>query len=231
MSELRTLNPSEMTTLLDQAMAMRASASLRAHDSVRMLGQLHVCSFQAGAAICLEGAKHRDYLPPDGTEVTLSIVMGDLAISCPTRMIASEECGGNPPLLRTAWPEQPLEFHKREEVRVATPALPPLEGILLRAGQRLPVKLINLTETGMGLGLGTLASFQPLERVEVETHLPGGASFRAVGEVRHFETLEGDELPTRVGLVLVDLPAAIQDSLRSLIQARRMYLSQDLREN
>lgn len=208
---------------------MRAFASLRAQDSVRMLGQLQVVRLEPGTAIWLEGAKHRDHLPACGRPVILSLILGDRAISCSTVMLSSHEEAPHPPLLRTAWPVQPLEFHKREEVRVATPSLPPLEGTLIHQGRRLPVKLLNFTETGMGVGLEAIESFEPLEQVEVETQLPGGDPFRALAEVRHFETLEGDPLPTRIGLVLLNLPAGIQVSLRSLIQARRMYLSQDLR--
>ena len=230
MSQLRTLTESELEALLREALAMHASVSLRARHSVRMLGQLHVERLEPGAAIWLEGAKHRDHLPPAGTPVLVSLILGDRAISCPTVMLEPHEDHPNPPLVRTAWPSQPLEFHTREEVRVATPTLPPLEGVLLHQGRRLPVMLLNLTETGMGVGLAADESFEALEQVEVETHLPGGASFRVLAEVRHFETLDHDPLPTRIGLVLLNVPPDILVSLRSLIQARRMYLSQDLRE-
>jgi len=37
-------------------------------------------------------------------------------------------------------------------------------------------------------------------------------------------------MPTRVGLILESLPAETRDALRRLIQARRMYYSQDIRE-
>ena len=230
MSEWRTLNDAELLALLQEAMALKAAASLRAQDSVRMLGQLRVTRVDPMGAVWLEGAKHRDHLPPAGKPVILSIILGDRAVACPTQMLASVEDEPNPPMLRTAWPSQPLEFHTREEVRVANPVLPPLEATLLHRGRRLAVKVLNLTEMGLGLGLAGHEVFEQHERLEVETHLPGGDLFRALGEVRHFETLEGDPLPTRVGLVLLDVPPAIQDSLRSLIQARRMYLSMDLRE-
>lgn len=231
MSELRTLTETELQALLEEALAMRAAASLRAQHAVRMLGQLHVARLEPGEAIWFEGAKHRDHLPPVGTPVILSLILGDQAVSCPTVVLESREDAPNPPLLRTAWPTQPLEFHKREEVRVATPSMPPLEGTLIHQGRRLAVKLLNLTETGMGVGLEAVEHFEPMEQLEVETHLPGGEPFRVLAEVRHFELLEADSLPTRIGLVLVDLPPAIQVSLRSLIQARRMYLSQDLRDS
>ena len=224
------MNDSDLEALLQEAVVLKAAASLRAQDSVRMLGQLRVTRVEPLTAVWLEGAKHRDHLPPAGTPVILSLILGDRAVACPTRMLASVEDEPHPPMLRTAWPSQPLEFHKREEVRVANPALPPLEASLLHRGRRLPVKVLNLTEMGLGLGLADLETFQQHERIEVETQLPGGALFQALGEVRHFEILDGDPLPTRVGLVLLDVPQAIQDSLRSLIQARRMYLSQDLRE-
>lgn len=230
MSELRTLNEPELEVLLKRALASRSSASLRVEGSVRMLGQLRVEELEPGSAIGLLGAKHRDYLPPAGTRVTLSLIMGAEAVTFRTVMLEPLEDPRNPPMLRTAWPNPAVEFHKREEVRVANPALPPLVATLIHQGQRVEAKLLNLTETGMGLGLASIATFLPFEQVEVETCLPGGTVFRAKGLVRHFEFLADDVMPTRLGLVLTMLPADIRDSLKSLIQARRMYYSKDIRE-
>jgi hypothetical protein len=231
MSELRTLNPAEFLALLTQARDDRASASLRADGSLRMLGQLRVAILEPEEAVQLVGTKLRDNPPPSGSPVTFFLVMGPEAMAMRATML--EPLVGDsstPPILRISWPAQPVEVRLREEVRVATPDLPPLEAVLVHKGQRFPAKLLNITETGMGLGLGEVLDFQPQDRVEVETCLPGGEPFRASGELRHFQVIEEEELPTRLGMVLEAMPAFARESLRRLVQARRMFLSLDLRE-
>lgn len=233
MSVMRTFSDSGLETLLVKAMDSLSAVSLRADGSVRMLGQLRVCELEPGVALQLQGAKHRDQLPPEGTAVTLSLILGDEAVSIQTLMLAPlpVPAGRNyPPILRAAWPGQVLEFHRREDVRVASVDLPSLAATLVHRGRRYPAKVLNLTEMGMGLGLAEAVGFQPQDRVEVETCLPGGAPFRVQGDVRHFEVLEEAELPTRVGLILLTLPEEGKAALARLIQARRMYLSQGLRE-
>ena len=230
MSESRTLNEPDLEALLRSAMASQASASLRADGSVWMLGQLRVQGLEPGVAIHLLGAKRRDQLPPEGTEVTLSMLLGDDAIAIHTVMLKPLEDIQDAPLLRTAWPTQSLEYRRREEVRVAYSALRPLCATLLHQGRRLEAKVLNLTETGMGLGLMVKASFNPQDRVEVETCLPGGTPFRVTGDVRHCEFLDDLAMPMRMGLILVDVPPEIRESLHRLIQARRMYYTQNLRE-
>ena len=132
--------------------------------------------------------------------------------------------------MRAAWPEEAPDCHRRDEVRVATPALPPLKATLLVQGRRLQAELLNLTENGLGLGLKE-APPVPLEgEVLVETQIPGGIPLRMVGEVRHWDQRQGDPLPFRVGLVLRDLPPAAQESLRRMIQARRIILSDSIRK-
>ena len=229
-SPLRTLNEPDIEALLRRAMDTKATASLRAGGSAWMLGQLRVLDLQPGAAIHLLGAKRRDQLPPEGTPVTLSLLLGDAAIALQTLMLKPLEQQQDAPLLRTAWPTQALEIGQREQVRVAYSALRPLGATLRHQGQSLEAKLLNLTETGMGLGLAVPVSFKAQDRVEVETCFPGGEPFRVTGEVRHCEFLAGDPMPTRMGLILVDLPPEIRGSLHRLIQARRMYYSQNLRD-
>ena len=97
-------------------------------------------------------------------------------------------------------------------------------------GQRCAAKLLNLTETGMGLGL-LLDRPAPLQGgAVVETHLPGGSMLSLAGEVRHWERLEDDPLPVRMGLVLRDLSAEVREELRRLIQVRRTIRSEAIRE-
>ncbi len=117
-------------------------------------------------------------------------------------------------LLRAAWPTRPLEWHRRDEVRVATPDLPPLGATLRVLGQAWPAELLNLTETGVGLGLRQAPPFALQGEVQVDTLLPGGMALHLVGDVRHSGRLDGDPLPVRLGLVLRGLPGEMREALR-----------------
>jgi hypothetical protein len=199
-----------------------------------MLGQLQVVGLETGTAIHLGGAKHRDLLPPPGTPVTLSVLLDEEVVSMGTMLLeplAEARTGRQRPrVLRTAWPDQALEFHRRDEVRVATPEHPALEATMSFQGKAYNAQLLNLTETGIGLGLKQ-APLLPLNgEVVVATMLPGGFPLRLVGEVRHWERLEYDPLPVRVGLVLKDLPAEERESLRRMVQARRILRSEAIRD-
>jgi len=231
MAELRALSEDDLVRLLTRAQGERSSASLRADGTVRMLGNLHVEGLEQGVAIRLLGAKQRDNLCPEGTPVTLSLIMGEEAVAIPTRILEGAEAGAEgQPLVRVAWPDRPLEFHRRDEVRVATLDAPSLGATLIYRGRSYAARMLNLTEMGMGLELGEEVTLALQDQVTVESILPGGAPFRATGQVRHWQILEGDGMPTRVGLILESLPAETRDALRRLIQARRMYYSQDIRE-
>ncbi len=221
-----------LEAILWKAKKSGTSASLRAEGAVKMLGHLHVHSLETGASIHLEGLKLRDSLPPAGTAVTLTLIQGDEVISIRTRLLEPLPAGTGPqvpPVIRAAWPTEPLEIHPRREVRVATPDLPPLEATILWQGRRLEAKLLNLTDMGMGLGLREPLTFSYHDQVEVVTNLPGNEALTVAGDVRHSESLEGDELPTRVGLVLVDLSPETREALQRFIQARRMDRSTAMR--
>jgi len=221
-----------LEAILNKAKKSGTSASLRAEGAVKMLGHLHVRSLETGTSIQLEGLKLRDILPPAGTAVTLTLIQGDEVISIRTRLlepILTESEPKLPPVLQAAWPTEPLEIHPRREVRVATPDLPPLEATIFWQGQRLEAKLLNLTDMGMGLGFKDTLTFAYHDQLEVVTNLPGNELLTVSGDVRHSEALEGDELPTRVGLVLVDLPPETREALQRFIQARRMDRSTSMR--
>jgi hypothetical protein len=113
---------------------------------------------------------------------------------------------------------------------VATPDLPSLEAVLITGGRRISARLLNLTETGMGLGLRDPTPLAIHSAVVVETHLPGGTPFKTSGEVRHSEVLADDPLPGRVGLVLGDIGPECREALRRFVQARRMDRSATLRK-
>lgn len=210
---------------LDKARRKGASISLRAEGDIKILGHLHLQSLVPGTAVLLDGAKLRDSLPPEGTSVALTLVLGDEVVTLHTCMlppVAREKAGRKPPLIQVAWPTVPMEIHPRREVRVATPDLPPLEATIRFQGRTYHAKLLNLTELGMGLGFADPLTFDYHESMDVETSLPGAPLFQVRGDVRHSEYLPGNELPTRVGLVLTDLAPEARETLSGFVQARRM---------
>lgn len=234
MSDTNGLSGNKLESLLLQAKEECAYASIRAIGSPRILGDLQVRGMEPGRALQLMGVKRREQFPPPGTEVILSILLGDEVISARTTLLEpivfAEGDTMFPPVLRVAWPEQAIQTHRRHEVRVATPDLPPLEATLEYEGRKLRVRLLNLTETGMGLGLEEKVSIPPRTEVVIETTLPGGDLIRTVGEVRHAETVEREPLPMRLGIVLSRMSDPIRDTLHRFIQARRMDRSEELRK-
>ena len=235
MPESRRLNPRDLEILLTRVKDSRCPASLRVDGTSRMLGQLLVRGLESGAAIQLAGIKYRDRVPSPGTEVSLSFLLDDEVVSLRTLMLEPLPVGDGgrlrPRVLRVAWPAQPLEVHHRDDLRVAAPELPPLGATLVFRARRLEAKLLNLTETGMGLALREVLPVRVQEEVEVETLLPGAIPLLLVGEVRHWEELDTDPLPFRVGLVLRDLQPEVREALRRMIQARRIIRSEDMRES
>lgn len=233
MSELLPLSQEDLGALLNRVRTTRGSASLRVDGTNRILGHLEVRAVEPGAAILLGGAKRRDRLPAPGTAVTLSFLLDEGVVSLRTELLEPLAAEGErhpARLLRAAWPTRPVEWHRREEVRVATPDLPPLGATLRVLGQAWPAELLNLTETGVGLGLRQAPPFALQGEVQVDTLLPGGMALHLVGDVRHSGRLDGDPLPVRLGLVLRGLPGEMREALRRVIQARRSIRSEAMRE-
>ena len=234
MAQNNGLNGPELEALLYRAKEECAHASIRAVGSPRMLGDLQVRGLESGQAVQLMGVKRREQFPPPGTVVILSILLGDEVISSRTCLlepiIFAEGDTMFPPVLRVAWPSQAIQTHRRRDVRVATPDLPPLQATVEFGGQRLQAHLLNLTETGMGLGFSEKLSIPLKTRVEVETRLPGGELIRTPGEVLHSEIVEHESLPLRLGLVLGLMTDQVRDTLHRFIQARRMDRSEELRK-
>ena len=233
MSEFRNLNQHELEALFRQARESRAPVSIRAVGSVRLLGDLHIGGSEAGVALHLNGAKRRDQLPPKGTPLAVSVVLKEEIFSLRSRMLEPILCGESdtlyPPVLRIEWPQPSVEVHQRGDVRVATMDLPPLEGSLEFKDRVYGAKLLNLTETGLGMGLTEQIFIDLHAQVEVETELPGGIRLRTTGKVCHLEWLDEDPLPTRIGLVLGCMTDQTREALRSFIQARRTDRSEHLR--
>ncbi|MBL0312524.1 MAG: PilZ domain-containing protein [Holophagaceae bacterium] len=224
----------ELETMLRDAKDLKASVSLRAMGSNRMLGDLRLAGIEPGIAMHLIGAKRRDQLPEEGTMVTLSIILGDQVVSLDspvlTPLVATEGDTMFPPILRLAWPARGLELKRRRDMRMASADQAPLVGKLKAQDQTWDVKVLNLTETGMGLALPASANLPLRQKVQVQTTLPGGALFSCHGEIRHLMHMEGDPLPTRAGVVFWGQPGEGQEDLRRFIQDRRTDRSQSLRE-
>lgn len=223
----------ELETMLKEAKELRASVSLRAEGTNKMLGDLHFSGIQPGVAIHLSGAKRRDQIPAEGAMVALSIILGEEVVSFDSpviaALVATEGDTLFPPILRVAWPTRGIEIKRRRDMRVASADQAALVGTLKTLENSWQVKVMNLTETGMGVALPETAKLSLRQKVQVETTLPGGAFFSSHGEIRHLMHMEEDTLPTRAGIVFYGLPGEGQDALRRFIQDRRTDRSERLR--
>jgi len=234
MPQAHPMDKDQLEALLRKAKETHAPASIRALGSPRLLGDLEVCGLEPGHTIHLMGAKRRDQIPPLGTEVTLSLLVEDEVITAHTTLleaiISSEGDTLFPPILRVAWLDKAIEFHRRKDVRVATPNLPPLKALLTFEGSSREAHLLNLTETGMGVGVAEEMPLLPHARVEIEVLLPGGHPLKVSGEVRHSELLDHDPLPTRIGLVFSEISPESRETLHRFVQARRTDRSEVMRK-
>ena len=77
-----------LETMLQEAKDLKASVSLRAMGTNRMMGDLHLAGIEPGVAMHLMGAKRRDQLPEEGTMLTLSIILGDQVVSLDSPLLA-----------------------------------------------------------------------------------------------------------------------------------------------
>ena len=113
MSEQIFPSDEELETLLREAKNLKASVSLRAMGTNRMMGDLHLAGLEPGVAMHLMGAKRRDQLPEEGTMVALSIILGDQVVSLDSPLLAPlEAVEGDtmiPPVLRIAWPTRGID--------------------------------------------------------------------------------------------------------------------------
>lgn len=221
----------ELDALLIAAGKVASPASLRESGSLRMLGDLQLHSLEPGKWLLFKGAKRRDQHPPVGTVLTLSLILGGECYALRTTMgepLSSPVETG--PLVRVSWPTEILERHRAEDLRVASPGLPALDAQVSVGGRLYAAKLLNLSETGIGLGFPQSFPLVLRAHLDVETFLPGGIPFQITGEVRHMEILEGESLPLRVGVVMGSMEGASREGMRRFIQARRTMLSDMLRK-
>lgn len=218
---------------LIQARLTRAVASLRLQGaSPRLLGDLTIHSFRAGSSLELAGLHPRDARPAEGTPVTLTVLLGEEVLTLDSLLLAPifEESGD--PLLRLDWPHEPAHLHRRRDMRVAGPdqSQAPIKARVLLGGRSFDALLVNLTETGVGLALEETLMVDLHATLEIDAELPDGAILHCPGEVRHLAYLEGQDYPTRIGVVLHPKTESDIDPIHRFIQARRTDLSQRFRQ-
>jgi c-di-GMP-binding flagellar brake protein YcgR len=216
---------------LIQARLTRAVVSLRLRGaSSRLLGDLRLHAFRVGSGLDLAGLHARDRVPAGGTPVTLTILLGEEVLTLESVLLAPGPDEAGAPLLQLAWPSQPARLHRRRDLRVAAPDQSPLKARVGLGGREFDALLVNLTETGVGLAFQESLMVELHAAVEIDAELPDGALLHCPGEVRHLTYLEGQDYPTRLGVVLNPMARADLDPIHRFIQTRRTDRSQSFRQ-
>ena len=217
---------------LIQARLTKAVTSLRLQDAnSRLLGDLRIHAFRPGSALELSGLHARDSVPAEGTHVTLTTLLGDEVLTLESRLLPAHHQESGTTLLCLEWPQEPARLHHRRDVRVAGPDQAPLKVRVELGGRRLEALLVNLTETGVGLALEEALMVDLHTQVDIDAELPGGALLHCPGEVRHLTYLEGQDYPTRLGIVLHPGPDTDLEPMHRFIQARRTDRSHRFRQS
>lgn len=207
---------------LIQARLTKAVASLRLQGAnSRLLGDLRVHNFRPGKVIELAGLHVRDSVPTEGTPVTLTILLGEEVLTLESLLLAPIPDGTGNTLLCLDWPRESARLHYRRDVRVAAPDQSPLKVRVGLGGRHHDALLVNLTETGVGLAFEEALMVELHAAVDIDAVLPDGAVLHCPGEVRHLTYLEGQDYPTRLGIVLDPQPDTDLEPIRRFIQARR----------
>ncbi|GLH66260.1 PilZ domain-containing protein [Geothrix edaphica] len=217
---------------LIQARLTGAVASLRLQTaSSRLLGDLRIHAFRPGSTLELSGLHARDAVPAEGTPVTLTVLLGEEVLTLESLLLPPLLDDKGDTLLRLDWPHESAQLHRRRDMRVAAPDQSPLKVRVGLGGRILDALLVNLTETGVGLALEEALIVDLHAPVEIDAKLPDGSVLHCPGEVRHLAYLEGQEYPTRLGVVLLPSPGMDFEPIRRFIQARRTDRSQGFRQS
>lgn len=221
MAQDLSLSAPVLEQFLIQARFTKAVASLRLHDEhARLLGDLRVRTFRPGAFIELAGLHPRDQVPPQGTGVTLTVLLGDEVLTLDATLLAPRHRESGT-MLRLEWPREHTALHRRRDMRAAGPDQSPLQASVTVGGRCLEARLVNLTEASVGLAFEESLQVDLHERVEIAATLPDGGSLCCPAEVRHLTYLEGQPFPTRLGVVLTPEPGCDLEPVHRFIQARR----------
>lgn len=230
MGHSSTLTAAVLEQFLIQAHLTGAVASLRLQGApARLLGDLRIQGFRPGSALELSGLHVRDAMPVEGTAVTLTVLLGEEVLTLESTLLPSTHADGDA-LLCLAWPQESARLHRRRDMRVAAPEQSPLKAHVRLEGRSLDALLVNLTETGVGLAFREVLMVDLHAAVDIDAELPDGAVLRCPGEVRHLTYLEGQDYPTRLGVVLHPAPGADLGPIHRFIQARRTDRSQGFRQ-
>ncbi len=232
MSHASLLSAPVLEQFLIQARLTKAVASLRLQDAnSRLLGDLRIHAFRPGSALELSGLHARDSVPTEGIPVTLTVLLGDEVLTLESHLLPPLHHESGTTLLCLEWPQEPARLHHRRDVRVAGPDQTPLKVRVELGGRRLEALLVNLTETGVGLALDEALMVDLHTQVDIDAELPDGALLHCPGEVRHLTYLEGQDYPTRLGIVLHPGPDTDLEPMHRFIQARRTDRSHRFRQS
>jgi len=231
MSHTYHISPTVLERFLIQARLTGAQASLRLEGMhSRILGDLHIHNLRPGESLALSGLHTRDSVPVQGTQVTLTVLLGEEVLTLRTNL-GRPTTEAEATILNLVWPETPAKVHPRRDVRVAAPDQHPLSAKVGLGNRVLDALLVNLTETGVGLAFREPLMMDLHTLVEIDADLPDGASLHCPGEVCHLTYLEGQDYPTRLGVVLSPTPTTDLGPMLRFIQARRTDRSQSLRQS
>lgn len=226
-----TLSAPVLEQFLIQARLTKAVASLRLQGTTsRLLGDLRIHTFRPGSTLELSGLHVRDAMPIEGTSVTLTVLLGEEVLTLDSLLLAPLQDEAGDPLLRLDWPRESAQLHRRRDMRVAAPEQAPLKVRVGLGGRNLDALLVNLTETGVGLALDEPLMVDLHAPVVIDAKLPDGSILHCPGEVRHLAYLEGQDYPTRLGVVLHPGPDLDLEPIHRFIQARRTDRSQGFRQ-
>ncbi|BDU69874.1 hypothetical protein GETHOR_19750 [Geothrix oryzae] len=232
MGHASSLSAPVLEQFLIQARLTKAVGSLRLQGvNSRLLGDLHIHGFRPGSVLELSGLHPRDSVPPEGTAVALTILLGDEVLTLESLLLPPvlDEAGNT--LLRLDWPHESAHLHHRRNLRVAAPDQSPLKVKVAHGGRQYEALLVNLTETGVGLALEEPLMVDLHDAVEIDAELPDGTLLHCPGEVLHLIYLEGQPHPTRLGLILQPRPDTDLEAIHRFIQARRTDRSQSFRKS
>jgi hypothetical protein len=216
------LTASVLEQFLIQARATKAVASLRLQSaSARLLGDLRLQAFRPGSTLELSGLHARDSVPSEGMPVTLTILLGDDVLTLESLLLPPTQDPLGNTVLRLDWPHEAARLHHRRDMRFAAPDQSPLKVRVGLGDRQYDALLVNLTETGVGLALEETMLVDLHTTVEIDAELPDGTILCCPAEVKHLTYLEGQDYPTRLGLVLTPAPGTDLEPIHRFIQARR----------
>jgi hypothetical protein len=232
MGQASLLTAPVLEQFLVQARLTKAVASLRLQGAgSRLLGDLRLQTFRPGSSLELSGLNARDSVPAAGMPVTLTILLGEEVLTLESLLLPPVQDQLGDTVLRLDWPHESARLHHRRDARVAGPDQSPLKVRVSLDSRQYDALLMNLTETGVGLALNETLMVDLHASVEIDAELPDGTPLRCPAEVRHLTFLEGQEYPTRLGLVLTPGPDTDLDAVHRFIQVRRTDRSQSFRKN